>query len=198
MYIAFEGMDGTGTTTHSRELFRFLVNKRIPVTYFQDGKSGLLDKVIAGMQRGEIPVIHEALALLYATDRLIAQRSLVEEVNAILISDRSVISSWVYQSLNLPMSWVEEINRFARVPDIVFLLEAPKDVIKRRLAKRPGDPELFETDDMLHRVRNQYEKFKKSFEGCLFVIDTDRPFDIVSEEVLEILKGYWSYDTRTK
>jgi dTMP kinase len=106
---------------------------------------GLLIRQLLG-QLSE-PPDPAALALLFAADRLDHLRREIEpalEDGRMVISDRYVLSSLAYQSLQNPLPWVEEINRFAPPPDLTVLLHVEAEVAAARRASRGGHEEIFD------------------------------------------------------
>jgi dTMP kinase len=54
----------------------------------------------------------------------------------VVICDRYVLSSIVYQSLDVPEAWVRAINARAHTPDLTFLLDVPASVALARVRSR--------------------------------------------------------------
>ena len=66
------------------------------------------------------------MALAFALDRLDHVQREIEPAMAegkIVLSDRYVISSLVYQSLELPIDWVRSLNQHAPEPDLTLLVD---------------------------------------------------------------------------
>ena len=70
-----------------------------------------------------------------------------------IISDRYTLSSLIYQSVTAPdpelaFPWVTELNRNARRPDLIVVLDVPKEVAEQRRATRGGPEELFDRREL--------------------------------------------------
>src|SRR6185369_10690729 len=122
-----------------------------------DGSAGVLIRQIL---RGEHqPFDHTALALLFAADRVDHLKREIEprlRKGIHVISDRYVISSYVYQSIFVPADFVWTINQFARAADLTLLLDVPVQVALDRRQTRGMPDELFDPIDYQRRVASEY------------------------------------------
>ena len=170
-FIVFEGIDGAGTTTQSRLLAERLHRERPAVRVLltaeptagpvgalirQVLRERLVGKTLPGEQ---IPFDRRALALLFAADRLdhvACEVMPLVKAGWAVISDRYVLSSLAYQSLDAPLEWVETLNAFAPPPDILFFLECEPQVALARIRSSRAGGEVFETQETLTRVAAAY------------------------------------------
>jgi dTMP kinase len=161
LFLVLEGADGVGTTTQAAALVNALNGLGLRAHGTAEPSRGPIGKLAREMLRGDQPraSIHRELALLFAADRL---DHLGREVEPLLaegvhvVSDRYLLSSLVYQGLDLPLSWVEAINRHARPPDATLLLELPVHTAMTRLRARGGDKEIFDDPETQLRVHERY------------------------------------------
>ena len=72
-----------------------------------------------------------------------------EGVDKIVISDRCFYSSMVYQN---GTEWIAEINKFAKKPDIVLLLDIDPETALYRCEGKDS----FENRDFLVKIRKRY------------------------------------------
>src|SRR5690606_30291208 len=79
----------------------------------------------------------------------------------VVLTDRYLMSSWVYQSLDCDPQWVRAINARAPWPDLTFVLQVPAAEAMRRVAARHGHAgpplEIFETLPQQERLAAAYE-----------------------------------------
>ncbi len=194
--IVLEGIDGAGTTTQAVQLGKRF-GERVHVTREpSDGPSGALIRQIL---RGEHqPFDHTALALLFAADRLDHLKREIEphlERGVHVISDRYVISSYVYQSIFTDAAFVRYINRFARAADLTLLLEVPVQMALDRRQTRGMPDELFDPIDYQRRVASEYseEATRLRERENVRVIDgtraADEVFQTVQAEVEALIGG---------
>lgn len=167
MFIVFEGLDGSGTTTQSAALAQALRAAGHEVVLTHEPSEGPIGVMIRQALRRRLTLPnqealdHRSLALLFAADRIDHLRALVEPAlarGAIVISDRYVHSSLAYQGATLDMHWVDALNAQARIADLVLWIDVPVDECLRRMALRGGEAELFENQRALEPVLGRYEQ----------------------------------------
>ncbi|TKJ22770.1 MAG: dTMP kinase [Promethearchaeota archaeon Loki_b32] len=188
LFIALEGGDAAGTTTHSHLLKGFLESKGFKVYLTQEpsqSKIGILIREF--LKNKEIPPTTDAL--LFAADRDLHYKNEIKnklEEGYIVISDRYIESSIVYQSVQsdkITVDWVKEINKFVGLPDITMILDInPKIALARKEAE---DLEKFEDSSFLAKVRNLY--LTRAKEENYHIISSDDIIEIVQENIQKIV-----------
>ncbi|HEY0518775.1 MAG TPA: dTMP kinase [Ilumatobacteraceae bacterium] len=157
-YIALEGAEGTGKSTHAARLAAHLG----AVLTRETGGTDIGARIRMILHDTTLTHLsHRAEALLTAADR--AQH--IDEVVAPalaagrhVVSDRSVYSALAYQGYGrcLPLDEIRRINDWAiesRWPDLVVLIDTPTEVLERRMRGRQLDRFEREDDDFHTRVR---------------------------------------------
>lgn len=130
------------------------------------------------------------LALLFAADRLDHVATDVEPAlsrGELVVCDRYVMSSWVYQSLDCSVDWVEAINRHAPWPDLTFVLTVGAAEATRRVHARTPEHEreIFETEAIQRRVEAAYAAaLERNLPGVL-AVDGTAPIETVSAALLD-------------
>ncbi len=161
LFIALEGIDGSGTTTQSARMALALRGMGYEVHTTQEPSSLFLGKHIRSLLSAESPVWDETLALLFAADRLEHIRHEIQPLlkkGCVVISDRYTWSSLAYQGFVLPMDWVASVNRYAQAPRCSFFLNVtPETALKRRL-ERGGVEERFDALEKQRAIAQAYEK----------------------------------------
>lgn len=186
LLIAFEGVDGAGKTTQAKRLVRWISEKGVEAQYTREPTQSSLGKTLRNMAyRGNVDARVEAL--LFAADRLIHLRRVIEpllERGVIVVSDRYLHSSLAYQSVTTgDWRWVEEINRFARRPDLGLLLDLDPEIGLRRLRRKRTK---FEDIDFLNMVRERYLEYVKR--GELVKINAERNPDEIFSEIVKVVE----------
>lgn len=189
-FIVLEGADGTGTTTQARALAHHLGAKGRSVHVTAEPSRGPIGTLIRQMLGGDRPreAIHRELALLFAADRL---DHLAREIEPNIaggvdvISDRYLLSSLVYQSLDLPLSWVESLNQHAPPADVTVVLTLPLDAALARVAGRAGQPEVFDAREVQARVHARYLELAPRVAAR--VIDGGGAVDDVTERLCAVV-----------
>ena len=201
MFITFEGLDGTGKTTHGQLLVGWLNSL---------GKTALYTREPGGTKLGvslrrflldsqEYQVVPAAEVLLMAADR--AQH--VQEVIApalaqgqIVVCDRYVDSSLAYQGFGLgyPLESVQRVNVIATeglVPDITFWLDATTEELTGRLQRRElGADKIEDRGRGFHeRVRAGYHHLIAQEPERFCVVNVGkRKVSDVQEEIRAVVK----------
>jgi dTMP kinase len=162
-YIAFEGAEGCGKSTHAARLAEaigaVLTRETGGTAIGQRIRDILHDTAVTNLS-------HRAEALLTAADR--AQH--IEQVVAPalvagrhVVSDRTVFSTLAYQGYGrgLPLHEVRQINEWAvggHWPELVLFLDAAPEVLERRMRGRQLDRFEQEGADFHRRVRDGFHQ----------------------------------------
>jgi len=185
--IAVEGIDGAGKTTQARRLVDWLSEKGFKARYTAEPTRGAVGRILRAMAF-ERDVDHRVEAVLFAADRMIHLKRVILpllEKGFIVVSDRYLHSSLAYQSVTTgDQSWVEELNKYSRRPDVAILLDVDPAVGLERLKKRRKT--RFERIEFLRRVREKYLEYVDR--GELLRIDAGRDSEIVFSEIAKAVE----------
>jgi dTMP kinase len=197
-FIALEGIDGSGTTHQCRALAKALRDRGHVVLETHEPSDGSIGRLIRErLALKSAPTDPRALALLFAADRLDHVHNRINPALArgeVVLSDRYVMSSWVYQALDCNRDWVQEINRHAPWPDLTLLLEIPPetamDRVTRRQQEQGAPPERFEVLSTLGRLASAYAEIARAPELVgVHRVDGQPPREQVTEALLAVLTG---------
>jgi dTMP kinase len=188
-FIVIEGIDGAGTTTQAGLLHSYLTGRGIKAKLTCEpsgGPAGLLIRSILSGKAGNIRgrgFDRRALALLFAADRLDHVKSFVEPALAAgeaVVSDRYVLSSYAYQSIDCDPEWVKVINSLAPEPNLYVFLKIPVKAADARLSGRQAR-EIFEEASFQERVAARYESATAAIPSDrLLVVDGTLPKNEIS------------------
>jgi dTMP kinase len=188
--IVFEGIDGAGTTTQAARLVEWLTARGEATHATREPSTGPIGIELRRILGGaHAPMDPAAVALLFAADRL---DHLAREVEPALdrgewvVSDRYVLSSLAYQSLELDRELVAVWNQRARPADLTLFLDVPAEVAAERRRLRGGVEELFDALALQRRVVEGYHRELALLEragGAVVTIDGTAPADEVTEQV---------------
>ncbi len=198
-FVVIEGLDGSGTSTQVQLLAERMRSEHpdLPVAVTAEPSSGPAGSLIRQILKGRVttvtalgqsqPFDRKALALLFAADRLDHVACEIEplvQAGWLVVSDRYVWSSLAYQSLDAPMEWVAQINRFAPPPDLLIMLNIPHAVgLSRVNATRPGR-EIFETEEFLAKAEVAYQEAMAEWRATpVCILDGTRSKEDVAEDV---------------
>jgi len=198
-FIVFEGVDGSGTTTQIKRAAAWLRERGIDVVETAEPTGGAVGKTIRQALSRQMPghegceIAPELFALLFAADRLDHMTATVEpalKAGRWVLSDRSYLSSFVYQSIDGDLDWVRSLNRHARRADLTLLLDLDAATAYERLAHTRDNHEVFETTERMTVIRDTYLKIAGLLQSegeRIDVIDAARPIEEVAGRVREAL-----------
>ncbi len=164
VFIAVEGLDGSGGTTQVgllattiRDLGREVVSTREPTP----GPVGTLIRAALGSESSASSLGDGVLPFLFAADR---QDHLDRRVGpalargAVVITDRYVPSSLAYQGVSIGVEAAFALNAGFRSPHLTIVLDVPPDECMRRIEARGEARERFEHHERLALVRAAYSE----------------------------------------
>lgn len=195
-FIAIEGIDGSGTTLQTRALGAWLAQRGHSVVETREPTGGAIGALIRERLSVRAAALDPAaLALLFAADRLDHVAREVEPAlaaGAVVLTDRYLLSSLAYQSLDCDAAWVREINARAPAPDLTLVLEVPAEVafarVQRRLGEGVGTEERFDALALQRRIAGHYRRFRQDPGlGPVRVIDGDRAPERVTADLIDAL-----------
>ncbi|MFX1488990.1 MAG: dTMP kinase [Promethearchaeota archaeon] len=187
-FIVIDGIDGSGTSTHSQLLAGFLEYKDLKVHLTQEPSKSEIGKLLRiYLKDKKIPPTTDAL--LFAADRDLHYHNEIKkklDEGYIVISDRYIESSIIYQSLQsekVSIDWIKQLNKFVGAPDLTVILDIePKIALAR---KSEQVLEKFEDTSFLDRVRELYITRAKQ-EGY-YIINSDDIIEFVQEKIQKIV-----------
>lgn len=203
LFVVLEGVDGAGTTTHTRLLVNALRERGLPVHSTREPSDGPIGVQIRQILTGRlvVPGLHgprppswTTMALLFAADRVDHIESTITPNlmdGVTVISDRYYHSSVAYQSVTgggdaETVAWVKELNRHARKPDLTIVLDIPAELSARRRAERAGGREIFDDLDLQQQIGAFYQRIDEHFPGEKIVhVDSARTVEEVSRDILD-------------
>ncbi len=194
MFVTFEGLDGSGTTTQSELLRQHLEEAgREVVLTREPGGTELGERVRELVLDGpEISAWAEAALFAAARAELVAeviQPAL--ERGADVVCDRYLDSSLAYQGIarGLGVDRVLALNVNAIrgiLPDVTFLLLVDPEEAQRRSGP-PGDRIEREGGEFLREVDKAYRELGSAFAARIVMLDASRSVDEVAKEVRDRL-----------
>jgi dTMP kinase len=190
VFIVFEGIDGSGKSTHIKALTAELKGKGYSVLQtFEPSKNRIGNFIRRYAEKNDFRLTPETEALLFAADRFQHVNTIIEPAlkrGRVVISDRYIYSSLAYQGAGgLDIDWIREMNRFAPKPDIAILLDILPEFSLKRVNRRKT---VFEVSDFLRKVRDIYLKLVETKE--LIRIDADKPKKEVQKEIFSLVFKY--------
>ncbi len=84
-----------------------------------------------------------------------------------VICDRYVLSSWVYQGLQVTEDWVRRANQFAPLPELTLIIDTPIADAKERRDIRGGIEEIYEVQHLQETIRDRYLELAPSVHAVI-------------------------------
>ena len=190
MFIAIDGIDGTGKTTQAAKLVKRMNDEGLNVELTKEPTDGPIGSIIRSMlsSSAERPSLL-SLQLLFTADRnehVIAYKGVMESKDVILVSDRYYFSTVAYGSASgISAEYLKLINSIFPKPDLSIIFEAKPEIVMGRIDRR-GQKEIFEHAEFLNKVQAAY---RSEFPDAVF-IDATKPLEAVHEDVYAAVKGF--------
>ena len=188
-YIAFEGLEGCGKSTHVTRLAAALG----AVATREPGGTTIGASLRATMIDASNTMLSpRAEALLMAADRAQHLDELVTPAlqrGQHVVSDRSAYSSLAYQGYGrqLDLAMLKQFNSWAignRWPDLVVYIDVSLDILLERLKKRELD--RFEREDrsFFERIAHGFNEMAKAEPDRWLIVDGTPPKDELAATIL--------------
>lgn len=188
LYIALEGLEGCGKSTHTKRLGEHL---DAVVTREPGGTriGSLLRAILADPENGDLDRRTEAL--LMAADRAQHMAEIIQPAldrGQHVVSDRSIYSTLAYQGYGrqLGTEALLSISTWAlhdRLPDLVIYIDVPTEVLNARLAKRDLDRFEREGADFFARIAEGFRELRAADPSRWIIIDGTVPKDDVEAAI---------------
>ncbi|MDI6811084.1 MAG: dTMP kinase [archaeon] len=188
--IVIEGLDGAGLSTQAALLARYLRGKNKKVLLTKEPTSLPIGKLIKSILSRNQEVSLLALQLLFAADRAEHLETEIEpalRTNHIVISDRYILSSLAFGSVDNDVEFLKQINSRFRRPGLTVIIDTPPKVCLERINRARDNIELFEEGQRLEKVRKQFLALKNYFDNT-FIVAGDRAKDEVSKDIREVVE----------
>jgi dTMP kinase len=163
-FIVIEGADGVGSSTQCGMLVDTLKAEGRIAMLTGEPSSGEIGRLARELLRSGGETNPATLALLFAADRLEHYNNVIRpalQAGIDVVSDRYLLSSYVYQSLDVPLDLVKSFNAVAVPADVTILISLPFDVawerIQRRLKSGTAVEEIFDKLESQKRIHANYK-----------------------------------------
>ena len=197
-YIAFEGLEGCGKSTHVTRL----AEKINAVATREPGGTrigALLRSILADPENTDLN--SRAELLLMTADRAQHMSELIEPAlqrGQHVVSDRSMYSTLAYQGYGrgLDVDTLLSINKWALnnvLPDIVVWIQIPTEEANTRLAKRNLDRFEREGADFFARIGTGFAELAAKDPARWILIDGLEPKDTVEEKIFAAVVAHPSF-----
>ncbi|MGC8546895.1 MAG: dTMP kinase [Thermoplasmata archaeon] len=187
LYIAIEGIDGTGKTHVANH-----ISERFGFVKIQEPSNDELGNFIVNKNWDPLTDF-----FLFMADRSNFLKDLDPDRN--FVSDRSLYSSYAYQGVYLSRKFPSYDDYFSffmqigkllpRIPDFVFVLYSDVDLALDRIGKR-GTFSRFEKKEFLEGVQEMYFRLQGRIKNLKFINSNctlDELLQSIDREIIELL-----------
>src|SRR5882724_12061511 len=175
LYIAIEGIDGSGKTTQVEKLVAYFAKQGKNVVRTREPRKdeGLIGELIQKILHGKTTIPPVAFQYLFSADREMHHEELIKpslQGGKIVISDRCFWSVVPYGIMDLGGNLDENTGEYMltaqsilsmyhqfTIPDYTFYLDIPLDVAMERLDKDEKKKEIYENQEILAKTIKGYE-----------------------------------------
>lgn len=196
-FIAFEGIDGSGKSTQIRMLADKLRSEGINCYETREPTDSPIGSLVHNIMTGRITADNRAVTALFAADRI---DHLTNSVNGIaaqidkgvtVLTDRYYFSSYAYHSVDIDMNWVIGCNRVSAdilKPDVTIYVDIPVKTALERISAGRAFTELYETEERLTKVRENYFKAFEKLSGSenIAIVDGTGTVGEIFERICDI------------
>lgn len=194
LFIAFEGIDGSGKSTQVKLLVNKLKEEGHKVYCTSEPTDRPIGAMIRDIFQHKMEADHRTIAGLFIADRLdhLLNKStgILKKLNEgyTVIIDRYYFSSYAYQGVHMSLDWVIEANKQSADllrPDLNIFIDIEPDIAIKRINKGREIIELYETKENLTNVRNKFlEAFEKQKDvEKIFITDGNKSPDTISSVI---------------
>lgn len=194
LFIAFEGIDGSGKSTQVKLLTEHLQNIGCKVYSTFEPTDRTIGNLIRNILKGKESVDDRTIAGLFVADRLDhllnAENGIVKKINEgyTVICDRYCFSSYAYQGTHMDIDWVIDANAMSASilrPHLNIFIDVDPAISMQRITDNRETPELYETLENLKAVR---QKFFEAFDKLkdkekVLIVDGNRLPQEIAEEI---------------
>ncbi len=198
LFIVFEGLDGSGKSTHIHALAKKLRAEGHTCYETREPTDGPAGATVHQCMTGRVDADAHTIAAMFAADRV---DHVYNRYNGILkkvesgvtvLTDRYVLSSLAYNGAEVSSDWIWQLNAHVldvMPPDCTVFIDIDPTLAMNRIDGR-GDKEKYETLQMQTRVREKYFEMMKNpnFRGETVVVSGDDAFDRVSDAIWQGLR----------
>lgn len=196
LFIAVEGIDGSGKTTQAQRVVEELKKRGHKTIYTKEPTTGVVGSLIREqILSGKIKVPPISIQYLMSADRAIHQEEMEKDLKkgTIVITDRYFWSAVAYGIADLgespdyylsALSVLSPYHQFMS-PDVTFFLDIPLKSALSRIGGSEKHKEIYDNEFKLKRINKAYSYLRKRFPKEFTSIDADKTVDEVTLDLIK-------------
>lgn len=201
-FFVFEGIDGCGKSTQIQLLKKRLEQQGIRCMATREPTDGPIGSLLRQCLTGRTTTDEYSIAALFAADRLDHLRNGIDgmcgkiDQGITVISDRFVLSNYAYQSIQVPLEWLIQLNSQAMKllrPDYHIFIDVSPDISMERMTAARFHTDRYETKEQLTKIRDCYFALFDQLgeKENILIIDGNRPINIIAEDIWEHVSHFY-------
>jgi dTMP kinase len=206
LYIALEGIDGSGKTTQVEKLAEYFKKKGKKVVLTREPrKKGLIGDLVQKILTGKEKIPSISLQYLFSADRSAHHEEIILPAlkeGKTVITDRCFWSAIVYGILDrtgghydkndadlllINQSILSMYHQFT-VPDYTFYLKICLETSLHRIEEKKDVKEIYEDKDKLKKLIEGYSYLKQRFPFEITEIDGEKSEEEVTKQIVASIK----------
>ncbi len=207
LYVAIEGIDGSGKSTQVERLQKYFQKIQKPITTTSEPNNKLIvGKLVRDILQGTVQVPSAALQYIYTADRIMNFKTVIEPA---LQKGRTVISHRSFWSA-VPYGLLDRMQReysFANakqlliaqgilalyhqfiVPDITFFLDISTDSAMKRV-NQARKTDLYDKREKIEKIAQGYKWLISEFPDKFVVINGEQPEEKITTELVNHIEKF--------
>ncbi|MBD2183318.1 dTMP kinase [Planktothrix sp. FACHB-1355] len=200
LFIVFEGIDGSGTSTQAALLKDYFTAKGRGAVLTCEPSNGPIGNLIRQAMKKRVLFVNdtqkfdEQMAYLFAADRHDHLYNEVDGVYKLLKDNLTVIGTRYYFS-SLAYNWhtpedrefISRLNQKFPNPDLVVYIDIPAELGVTRIGDR-SVKEIYENQEKLAKVRKNYQEIFSNYDGLVFQVDGTQDKETVREKIVTFIE----------
>lgn len=177
LHVALEGVDGVGKSTMCKKLMKFLSKKSYKCRLAIQPANIEIIKILKSYQ-----LLPHEIALLMAFDRSFSYYGENWKDYDIVIWDRSILSSYVYNTdKNTPQTFIKQINRYFPSMDLYIVIRTDSYMAEQDYTHQKHYDLIKKYDQLINEMDNVkkvdyvHDKPEEVFENIVKVIFDNLP-----------------------
>jgi dTMP kinase len=190
-FITFEGIDGSGKSTVSKEVYNKLCEMNYDVILTFEPTDSALGKTVKKCIKENRDPITTTFAFIADRIEHVSKIKKWLEEGKIVLCDRYADSTYAYQAVQLkniidnPIKWLKELHeKFILKPDLTFLFLLDVDRALNRIKDRI-QLISFERKEFLEKVQKNYLELASSEKDRFVLLDASQSVNKLVEECIK-------------
>ncbi|GBF80974.1 dTMP kinase [Aphanothece sacrum] len=201
LFIVLEGIDKAGKSTQAELLKSYFINQGNAAIISSEPTDGPIGKLIRNAMQNQIITIQdkakfdEQMAYLFTADRyyhlyndIDGVYQLIKHQKTHVIATRYYFSSLAYNCNNQEeFDFVYGLNKRFPNPDLVIYIDISLELALSRISNY-SLKEVYETQEKLNKVRENYSKVFQSYEGNILRLEGEQTVDNIHKKIINYLE----------